>query len=286
MLDVDHGKIFPETGEVVDQRTFSRLGMLIDPDKQDDSVAYFRTRSFLSQGGDNQAILIGGSGEIAPPVFQAAVDAVTAALDQTDAQTPIIIFPGHPLQIPDQETRADGTKRIAGVLNYKYIMGAADSRPFEEVYPLKARQYVAHTLFSREIKSVSTLYILCGDPNATVSRVTGIQPIDTHDADEQRRVLEVVHSYVQNGIQCIFFDAGSQAQSSPSLDLIRGARNIINWQRFHTQVPTPTVLFVGGGISSPETAKPYAGLVEVASLGTIFEKGPVDVSKLIQALES
>jgi heptaprenylglyceryl phosphate synthase len=89
----------------------THLGMLIDPPKQSPDIAHARAIEFARQGGG--AVLIGGSGFIDNGAFQQTVKAVVEA----PVEIPIVIFPGHINQIPQSPDR------IAGVLNYSFIVG-------------------------------------------------------------------------------------------------------------------------------------------------------------------
>lgn len=253
--------------EVIFQRHRTQLAMLTDPDKQRPEEAAARVAEFVRQGGN--FLLIGGSGEIENQLFQDTVHSVVEAAKGT----PIIIFPGHLGQIPET---ANG---ITGVLNYQDIFGAA-GRTFSEVYPPRAQAYVTHTLNERNILSIPTLYVLCGDENTTVIHVTGIKPINTNDPVEHERVLTRVDEWLQKGIGCIFFDAGSHASSSPSLDLIREARAHID------RLSPGTILIVGGGISTPDIASEYKNVAHGLSVGTHFENhGAGDTAKFVAALQ-
>jgi len=247
---------------------YTRLAMLIDPPKQSPLVAQTRTAKFLQQGGN--AVLIGGSGHIEEGVFQETVDSVVDA----SVDVPIIIFPGHINQIP---RRPDG---ITGVLNYSFIVGS-EGYDFDVVYPPQARQYVHSTLSERGIPSISTLYVLCGDPNASVSRVTGIKPVDTGNVEEQERVLHSVQQWLQRGVDCVFFDAGSHASTSANPDMVRTARELID------EVSPDTLLFIGGGVYQPDNATPYKGVVDCISVGSYFEEnGAVNVDQFLTAIRS
>lgn len=187
---------------------------------------------------------------------------------------PIIIFPGHVAQIPQNPNG------IAGVLNYTFIVGS-DGYDFDTVYPPQARQYVDHTLLQRGIPSVSTLYVLCGDPSATVSQVTGIRPVDTNQPDEQERVLRTVSEWLERGVDCIFFDAGSHANTSANPDMVRATRTLID------NTSSDTLLFVGGGVYQPHQATPYRGVADCISVGTYFEdNGATNTDQFVAVLSS
>lgn len=243
--------------EMVAGQRVTHLGMLIDPDKQSPDIARARVAQFSQQGGG--AILIGGSGSIDDDIFQSTVEAVVGG---GVSDIPVIIFPGHIRQIPKSPDK------IAGVLNYQYILGS-EGYDFDTVYPPEARHYVGQTLEKRGIASVSTLYVLCGDPQATVSRVTGVMPVDTSKPEEQERILRTVETWLQRGVDCVFFDAGSHAPTSANPDMVKAVSGLID-----TTSPN-TLLFVGGGVYHPHQAKPYKGVVDCISVGTYFEENGV-----------
>lgn len=234
----------------------TNLGMLIDPPKQTFEVTKERVLQFSNQGGD--VILIGGSGHINEEVFQGTVQAAVEAA----SGLPIIIFPGHINQIPRSN------KGITGVLNYQLIIGE-EAADFEKALPSQARAYLKKTLKERKIPSISTFYILAGDPNASVSKVSGIRPVDFSLPGEEERVLGEVRKWLEKEIECVFFDAGSHAKSSVSPDVILSARILIN------EISPHTLLFVGGGIAEPNEAAVYAGVADCISIGTYFERNGV-----------
>lgn len=234
----------------------TRLGILIDPPKQPFSVAKKRTVEFANQGGD--CVLIGGSGYIENQVFQGTIDAVLEA----GANLPIIIFPGHIGQIPEKP------KGITGLLNYELIIGDKSSR-FEGALPSQAKEYLNKTLKQRGISSISTLYVLCGDPNASVSKVSGIKPVDLSVEREAQRALIEIQKWLKEKIDCVFFDAGSQAKTSANPEVLITVRSMIN------EISPKTLLFVGGGIAEPGQAAQYQGVADCLSVGTYFEKNGI-----------
>ncbi len=189
----------PPLKEIWSGQTKTRLGMLIDPPKQSPAVSKERSIEFAKCGGE--VILIGGSGFIDEDIFQETVQAVL------DAKTrfPVIIFPGHIGQIPKNP------QGIAGVLNYQLILGEKGS-DFDIAFPPRARVKLNEVLGQRRVPSISTLYILCGDPEASVSRVSGIYPVDLSQNDEPERVLNEVQKWLERKIDCVFLDAGSVAK--------------------------------------------------------------------------
>ncbi len=246
----------------------THFGMLLDPTEQSSSAASDKVVEFENQGGE--AILIGGSGHIDDAIFQGTVNSVVGVV----RDIPIIIFPGHTSQIPVE------SKGITGVLNYQMILGSGDSQ-FNKAFPLKAREQFQRILDARGLNSLATLYILCGDPSASVSKVSGIKPANLNDESEQRRVLEVVTKYLNEGIQIIFFDTGSRAQTSVNRHVIQETRVLID------NVAPDTFLFVGGGITGPEQAGIYKDLADCISIGTYFERnGVVNVAQFIAALST
>lgn len=243
--------------EIWSDNKSTKLGMLIDPPNQMIEVTASRAREFERRGGD--IILIGGSGEIENVIFQSTVESVVNATEDT----PIIIFPGHVDQIP---LTAEG---IVGELNYRHIFGAP-GYDFDAAFPPQAREYFDRVLAQRLIPSISTLYILCGDPDATVSKVSGILPVDLNLKSEQERVVEISRHMLTDGVDCIFLDSGSRATSSAKLEVVQMIRELIN------AITPETLLFVGGGISTPDQARQYKEIADCLSIGTYFENHGVD----------
>lgn len=245
----------------------THIGMLIDPDKQTPTEALLRTQEFINQGGET--ILIGGSGYIDPTLFNETVENIVSVTRDEK----VIIFPGDIRQIPAE---AYG---ITGVLNYSRIVGSMDSDS-EAAYPAKAREYVNGKLVERKITSIPTLYILCGDERASVSKASGIKPVNLEYPMEQKRILEIITRHLRSSVSCVFFDTGSRSETSAPFDVIVEARKLI--ERYSPSA----LLFIGGGITEPKQATLYKGVVNCISIGTYFENnGATNTSEFIEALQ-
>lgn len=239
------------------KRNLTRLAMLLDPPEQDPVLAGEKAAAFESFGG--HAVLVGGSGHIDATVFHNTVEAVTQSL----RHIPLVIFPGHIHQIPQQ------AKGVTGVLNYQLIVGAEGAN-FDAAFPPEARALFNQTLEQRGLAAIATLYILCGDPNASVSKVSGIAPADTSLPREQDRIIDTLIAQLDKGVDCVFFDSGSRATSSANPNVIVKARDVIRARSPHT------LLFIGGGITEPTQASAYRDIADCLSLGTYFEKHGVE----------
>lgn len=248
----------------------TRLAIIIDPPDQTPKEAALRVDEFIQRGGND--ILIGGSGIIESNLFQDTVRAVTDVATR-HSSIPVWILPGHLDQIPV------GKRGVSGVLNYQYIMGSGGN-DFDAVYPENARKFVSKTLKDRQIPSISTLYILCGDPNASVSRVSGILPLDFASLSVRERFLEDMNVWLARDIECVFFESGSNTLGPMDRNIVIQTRQMIDSFR------TETSLFVSGGIRNPVHARLFAGIADYVVVGGYFERNGVkEVADFLAALK-
>lgn len=220
--------------ESIRQQTL--LSMIIDPAEQSPYRAAIRTKNFISNGGN--LVMIGGSGQIDDQLFQDTILSVTGITNAKDI--PALVLPGHIGQIPASN---DG---IAGIFNYKRILGEGD---FESAYPKEAREFVDLTLADRQINSISTLYVLCGSSDASVSKVSNILTMDFNNALLRDMFYEEVSGQLNDGVDVIFFEAGSRALGSVNNSVVKAVKEMINVSR------AETLVVVSGGISTPQQEK-------------------------------
>lgn len=253
--------------ETLHQARITKLSMIVDPPNQSIKAVNERVSQFLSTGGS--AVIVGGSGKINEDVFDETINVVRE--NAFKSKTPVWILPGHVTQIPKS---SDG---ISGVFNYEYILGGRGS--FESAYPQVAREYVAETLAKRQIRSISTLYILCGDPNASVSQVSGITPLDLSVLQDQQKLIDETEFWLQGKMDCVFFESGSNSTEPVDSSVVLKVRRLID------DITPNTTLIVSGGITRPEQVGTYSGIADFVNIGGHFERnGTGDTHKFIQAL--
>lgn len=246
----------------------TKLSMIIDPPKQSPVVAAERVGTFIKNGG--RAVLIGGSGEIDSDLFEETVERITR-VTSSDLDVPVWILPGHIGQIP---LRGKG---IAGVLNYVHIMGSNSG--FEDAYPQDDRSRVANILAQRKIPNISTLYILCGDPNASVSQVSGILPLNFSSPEVIDQLLKETLLWLKRKVQCVFFESGSNNLQHADRSSVLKVRHLIDW------VSPDTTLIVSGGVRTPDQARLFAGIADYVNIGGHFERNGVeDATSFVNAL--
>lgn len=238
----------------------TRLAIIVDPPKQTPKEAALRISEFIQRGGGG--ILIGGSGAIEPHLFQDTVLAVTE-VTTANSPIPVWILPGHIGQIPTDQ------RVVTGVLNYAYIMGSGGN-DFDMVYPEEARILVAETLQARKIPSIPTLYVLCGDPNASVSKVSGILPLDLTSLSVRNQFLEDVNTWLGR-VNCVYFESGSHTLPRQIIDSLRAI----------------SPLFFIGGIRNPVCTKLFTGIADyVVVSGRHSERNGVkDTAEFVAALK-
>lgn len=247
---------------------YTKLAIVIDPPNQHPDVASSRVSEFIQRGGGG--VLIGGSGPIKANIFQDTVDVIIDIATQYK-DIPVWIFPGHIDQIPKSGLG------IKGLLNYQHIMG--DGANFQEIYPPKVQEIVSKTLAARKIESIPTLYILCGDPNASVSKVSGILPLNLNCPAVAQRLLHDTKHWLQS-VDCVYFESGSNASQPVNRNIVVKTRSLIK------KVGTKALLFVSGGISTPEFASAYTGVSDYVVVGGHFERNGVkDTDRFVAALK-
>lgn len=257
--------------ELGSKRNGSTLAILIDPGKQSMEAVSKRTQKFIDNGGE--VVLIGGSMMDEPSTFQETVEAVTN-ITRNNQDISVIIFPGDTKQIPQN---GDGIK---GILNYRYILGSPDRNKFETVFPQEARLYVEKTLREREINSIPTLYVLCGDSKASVSQVTGITPIDLHQTDQVSYLLFNLDKWLKAGVACIYLEGGSGSSRPVPAEIVQKTKVLI--KRYSPR----TLLFVGGGINDPVEVSGIRDDSDCVVIGKHFEDTDAsDVDQFISSIK-
>lgn len=249
----------------------TKLAIIIDPPNQSTKTASLRVNEFIQRGGGG--VLVGGSGAIDSNIFQDTTAAIIDTVTQYGS-IPIWILPGHINQI------LEATPGISGIFNYRYIMGDGGN-DFDKIYPQEIRELVVKTLQAKKIPNILTLYVLCGDPNASVSKVSGILPLDLASSSMNRLFLKNTGAWLEEGIDCIYFESGSGAAQPLSRDTVIQTRHLIDKLRPEAS------LFVSGGIRSPIQARLFAGIADYVVVGGHFERNGVkEVPEFVAALRT
>lgn len=247
------------------------LVIIVDPPNQAPIIASARVNEFIQRGGN--AVLIGGSGAIESAVFQ---DTTAAIIEVTTQYNPIPVWmlPGHINQI------LEDVKGLTGVLNYKYILGSGGNT-FDKVYPQTAQELVSKTLQARKIPSIPTLYVLCGDPNASVTKECGILPLDFTYPLVSERFLKDANDWIGKGVECLYFESGSNTPQPINQNIVIQTRRLIDGSK------NKVILFVSGGIKSPSSARTFAGIADYVVVGGYFERNGVkEVPEFVAALKN
>jgi heptaprenylglyceryl phosphate synthase len=258
--------------EVLTRKFVTRLSMIVDPANQDPQEAANRTETFIESGGS--AIFVGGSGEIDSKVF---VNTVKAISSRTNKRVPLFILPG---SIGQGIASTKLKKDISGIFTYTDIIGTG--RSFDKVYPPIVRDLVDRALMRLRIRNIPTVYVLCGDPNASVSKVSGILPLNLEQEENRASLMNRLTSLLKSpsSIECVFFEAGSGSANHASYETVREVGQMIR------ELAPKTMLVVSGGIRTPEQAKMFAGIADYVNVGTHFEQnGAVDTREFVGALK-
>jgi geranylgeranylglyceryl phosphate synthase family protein len=246
--------------------TKCKIAMLVDPAEQSPQDAARRVAQFLDAGdaartAGGQVVLIGGSGPIDSEAFDKTIAAITKVTQKAAKEMAVLVFPGNPEQIPTD------SRGVTGLLNYVDVIGASGCH-FCDIYPDNIRDHNDLLLRKRKIRSIPTLYVLCGKSDARVSQVTGILPFDLQLADQREQLFAQVRRYLELGTAIVYLEGGSGAAQPISLEIVRGVRQLID------DISPRTLLFVGGGISMPEKVQALNQYANCIVVGTLFERDP------------
>lgn len=245
--------------------------MLIDPGKQSYEIVSQRVKKFINGGG--KMVLVGGSKVNGPLEFESTLHSVTE-ITRDYPDVAVIIFPGDINQIPSNP------QGVKGILNYTFILGSQDGNKFENVFPQEARSYVQKTLKKRGIRSISTLYVLCGNNQASVSQVTGIKPLNLEQQEDKAYFFLNMEKWLKDGIACIYLEGGSGSSKQVLPEIVHRAKELI--KKYSPQ----TLLFVGGGINNPEGVSAIKADADCIVIGNHFEKTDAqDTQQFILALK-
>lgn len=194
-----------------------KLAILIDPDKHDHNGLLDMCAGLQFIQPD--FVFIGGS-----LVYKSSLQE-SARLLRSNLNTPIILFPGHFTQLTDE---------VDGVLVLSLISGRNPD--------LLIGQHVlsAPILKRMKAKKISTGYMLIdGGVPTSVSYMSHTLPIPRDKTDIAVCTAQAGELL---GMECIYLDAGSGAQRSIPVSMIREVSKAVD-------IP----LIVGGGIKNLET---------------------------------
>lgn len=214
-----------------------QLAVLIDPDKQQDlDKIPALVEKIADHGGD--FIFVGGSLMISAG-FEEKLIAI-----KSYSKIPIIIFPGHPLQV---------NKNANALLLLSLISGRNPEL-------LIGQHVVAAPLIKASgLEVLPTGYILVeSGKSTTASYISGSMPIP---ADKPEITACTALAGEQLGLKLIYMDGGSGAENPISSIMISKTKEIIS-------IP----IIVGGGIKTPEQAhKACEAGADIIVIGTAFE---------------
>jgi phosphoglycerol geranylgeranyltransferase len=162
------------------------------------------------------------------------------------AQVPVILFPGSAQQVSDE---ADGILFLS-------LLSGRNSK-----YLIEQQIEAAEEVESSGIEVLSTAYILIdGGHETSVQQTSKTRPLSHSDIPSiQRTVLAAKHL----GFQLVYLDAGSGAQDTIPLDVVKSVKKI--------GLP----LIVGGGVRNVQQIKDFhdAG-ANLVVIGNFIEENP------------
>lgn len=237
--------------ELSNSKFKKKLAVLIDPDKVDDFILSGLSEKINAANVD--FIFVGGSLMIHQN-FENTIAQLKAKVN-----CPVIIFPGHPMQV---SSKADG------ILLLSLISGRnADLLIGQHVHAVPA-------LKQSGLNILPTGYLLIdGGRPTTVSYISNTQPIP---ADKPEIAACTAMAGEMLGLQNIYLEAGSGAQTAVSTATVKAVSDSID-------IP----LMVGGGIKTPEKATEIckAG-ADIIVIGSAIENDSSLMKVLAEAIHS
>lgn len=169
------------------------------------------------------AVLIGSSFDGA-----SGTRAVVQAVRQAAPGLPVVLFPGSAMQLTDEVDLVLFLCLVSG-RNPQYLIDEhVRAVPFLRAHP---------------VPTLSTGYILIeGGRVTSVEAVTQTRPLP---ADKPELAAATAMAAQLIGMRAVYLDAGSGAERPVPPAVIRACREVL---------PAPLLLFVGGGIRSPDQA--------------------------------
>jgi len=221
------------------KKSTSKLAVLIDPDKQD-NTSLLRLIE-LAANSKADFFFVGGS-LLVENSFERTIDTI-----KSHSKIPVIIFPGSSYQLSEKADAILFLSLISG-RNPEYLIG----------------QHVVAAPILKEsgIEVIPTGYILIdGGRVSTTSYITQTVPVPN---DKPDIAVATAIAGEMLGMKLIYLEAGSGAENTVSSEMIRQVKKNIS-------VP----LIVGGGIRSAEDAEEIckAG-ADVIVIGNVLEKAP------------
>ena len=241
--------------ELLESRAKGRLHFtLIDPDKTSPEEAS-RLASMAAEAGSD-AILVGGS----LGVSQYDTDEVVGAIK--GAGLPVILFPG---SLTNASRRADAVLFLT-VLNSDnpYFMGIAQVQG-------------ALLALKLGLEPIPTSYIIVGYGGAA-GFMSRARPIP-YDKPELVAAHALAGAYM--GSKLVYLEAGSGAPKPVPSEAVTLSRKLLDMGG-----ASETLVVVGGGIRSPETAKRISEAgADVIVTGTLVEESPEMLPKIVRAIK-
>lgn len=229
------------------------LLVLVDPGRSEPTAAAGLARAAREAGA--AGILIGGSFDGTQETHRLA-----AATREAAPGLPIMLFPGSAMQLTDE---------VDLILFLSLVSGRNPQYLIEE--HVRAVPFLQR----RPVPTLSTGYILIDG-----GRVTSVEAVSqTRPLPADKPELAAAHARAARliGMQAIYLDAGSGADRAVSPTVIAACRAALD-------DPT-TLLFVGGGIRTPEAAAAAWGAgADFVVIGTALERsGPEALTAFVAA---
>lgn len=220
------------------------LAVLIDPDKNNDSVSYIAQ---LCEQNQVDFIFVGGS-----LLSSGNIQSTIISIKQHFSGL-VYLFPGNEMMIAPE---ADGILFLSLLSgrNSEYLIGKHVN--------------AAPLLVQSQLDVVSTAYILIdGGKETSVSYISNTKPIPSDKADIATATALAGQLL---GFKCTYMDAGSGAINAIPAELIKKVKK-------HTQIP----LIIGGGIRNTQNAlDAYNAGADLLVIGN----GVEDDSNLIETI--
>ncbi|MEM1514002.1 MAG: geranylgeranylglyceryl/heptaprenylglyceryl phosphate synthase [Candidatus Thermoplasmatota archaeon] len=225
---------------------------LIDPDKQSAKKAGEMAKICASYGSD--AIMVGGS--------TAEKEGIKRCVEEikNSCDLPVIIFP-------------NSADSIVENADYIFFMEFLNSMVYEHIRGEQLRGGIIVKKIGIKPIPMGYMVISTSSKPTTVETKTMLDRIGENDYEKAIRYAAYAECM---GMDCIYLDAGSNAEKPVPDEMIKEIRKFI-------KIP----LIVGGGIKTPEQArKKIEAGANVIVTGTLAEENIEKIKEIIEAIKS
>lgn len=223
---------------------------LIDPDEQGPEDAGRMASSAVQAGSDG--IMVGGSTRAEGGIVDETIRRI-----KRDTDVPTILFP----------SSEGGVSKEADAIFFMSLLNSRDP-----MYITRAQMKGAPLVKRFQLEPISMAYLVV-EPGGAVGKVGKAELIRRDDPD-----TAVAYSLASMyfGMESVYLEAGSGAEKPVPTEMVRAVREAVD-----------SLLIVGGGIRSPETAaERVESGADIIVTGTLIEEVKDETRKIERVVEA